>query len=190
MNITAFETNESAESSERLDHRDRLWIAAEKLRLAAVALNGMARAQLDGVPDLDGHIDRLEHRSAELMRAASRLGDALEVAGPWGLDILFQPVERAELPREAAPQAAPVAAATRRKHRPTLQKRIAPRGNAPADPMNESIELAPIELLTPEVPIVEPRRRITRSMSPTVTVRMPPQRTDLPLPPPLGSDEN
>ncbi|MCB9542482.1 MAG: hypothetical protein H6703_08550 [Myxococcales bacterium] len=189
MNVTTAEKTGANASVEALDHRDRLWTAAEQLRLAAVALNGMSRARLDAAPDLAGHIERLEHRSAELMRAAARLGEALSVSGPWGLDILFQPAEPIA-PRAPAPAKAPSLPATvRRKHRPVLQKRVAPRARLAGDPMNESIELAPIELLAREVPIVEPRRGRRMSAPPIGGPSQPP-RAQAWLPPPLEDSES
>lgn len=183
MSVTGAEEAEPIASIEGLDHRERLWIAAEQLRLAAVALNGMSRARLAGAPDLAGHIERLEHRSAELMRAAARLGEALSVSESWGLDILFHSAEPLA-PTPLVTAKAPTPAATvRRKHRPVLQKRIAPRARLAGDPMNESIELAPIELLAPEVPAAEPRR--ARRMPSLLPGRGQPPRADVWLPPPL-----
>lgn len=145
-------------------HQDRLWTTAERLRLAAVALNAMSRAPL-GDPATGDHIARLEQRAAELMRSVARLGEALDLAAPWGLDVLFQ----ASAPE---PPAAPIRARaphalTRRKHR------------APAPPgLADSIELTPFDLLSPEVPSPARRRR------PRAAHSSPP-----PIPAPLGDGE-
>lgn len=193
MSVNVAETPEATEALDRLDYRERLWIAAEQLRLAAVALNGMGRARLDGVTDLDGHIARLEHRSAELMRSAARLGEALGLSAAWGLDILFQPVERTRpaRPVDPVPSTAPAAlagGAGRRKVRSPHPKRMGSRGRSGSDPMNESIELAPIELLAPEVPPTEPRRRTARVFS-SPPGRMPPPLREASMPPLLGDGE-
>jgi hypothetical protein len=193
VNVNVAETPEATEALDRLDYRERLWVAAEQLRLAAVALNGMGRARLDGVTDLDGHIARLEHRSAELMRSAARLGEALGLSAAWGLDILFQPVERTLPARPVGPAASTAPAALaggggRRKVRSPYPKRMGSRGRSGSDPMNESIELAPIELLAPDVPPPEPRRRIARAFTTPPGRPLPPLREGL-MPAPLGDGE-
>ncbi|MEZ4433311.1 MAG: hypothetical protein R3F65_12960 [bacterium] len=141
--------------------RDRLWATAEQLRLTAVALNTMARAATDDRA-IAAHIDRLEHRAAELMRSTERLGEALGLAESWGIDVLFQPAEAA--PSKAAPGRPPLGP-TRRKHRAV-----------PAAGVAESIELTPFDLLPREIPPTERRPRPTRALPP-------------PIPAPLGAGE-
>lgn len=143
--------------------RDRLWTTAEQLRLAAVALNTMARTATDD-HTIAGHIDRLEHRAAELMRSTERLGEALGLAESWGIDVLFQPAGEAPAPSKATP-ARPAHGPARRKHR-----KIPPAGVA------ESIELTPFDLLPREIPPAERRPRPTRAFPP-------------PIPAPLGAGE-
>lgn len=148
---------DAAENTAREDEvssRERIWLAAEQLRLTAVALHGMAGSLDEVSGDLADQIERLVHRSAELMRAASRLGTSLDVSSAWGLDLLFRSAADAPVAKSAARPAREMPPMATGAPPPAA----APKAPAP-DPMNESVELAPIALLTPEVEAAELPRR-------------------------------
>lgn len=155
-------TDEAAERSPKDDGvtcRERIWLAAEQLRLTAIALHAMAGSLDDASEGLTDQIERLEHRSAELMRAASRLGTSLDVSSAWGLDLLFRSTADMPMAKTTASNA----------RRPADSARPAPPAMStavrPVSSPNESIELAPIALLTPEV-AAPPRRRPQSSRIP------------------------
>lgn len=81
----------------------RLWSASEQIRLTATALASLAELVDEQDTVLSPHVERLQHRAAELMRTALRLARDLGVDGPWALDILFTEPEAAPLARGAAP---------------------------------------------------------------------------------------
>jgi len=150
--------------------RERIWMAAEKLHLTGVALHAMAGTLDEVSDDIAGQIERLAHRSAELMRAASRLGTSLDVSSAWGIDLLFRSAP--ETPTAKAPSTARPA-----PERPVSMvpraMRTSPAAPCPvSDPAAESVELAPIALLTREVESSAPPRRLQPSQVP-----------QLPLPP-------
>lgn len=68
---------------------ERLYEAGEKLRLAAVALSRLAELTEATDDMLEPHVERLECRADELMRATRRLAADMGLAGRWGMDILF-----------------------------------------------------------------------------------------------------
>lgn len=68
---------------------ERLWTAAEQIRLTATVSAALAQLVDEDDTVLLPHVERLEHRAAELMRTALRLARDVGVAGPWGLDVLF-----------------------------------------------------------------------------------------------------
>lgn len=142
--------------------RERIWLAAEQLRLTAVALHAMASSLDDASDDLTDQIERLGHRSAELMRAASRLGTSLDVSSAWGLDLLFRSTADTPMAKTTPPSALPIerpVGVPTRTVRPTMSATLRP----VATP-DESIELAPICLLAPEVAAPPPRRAQTSRM--------------------------
>lgn len=67
----------------------QLGAAAEKMRLASVAISRLSMLLDDQDHTLCDHVERLECRAEELMRAARRLADDMGLAERWGLDILF-----------------------------------------------------------------------------------------------------
>lgn len=138
--------------------RERIWLAAEQLRLTAVALHAMASSLDDASDDLTDQIERLGHRSAELMRAASRLGTSLDVSSAWGLDLLFRSTADTPMAKTTPPSALP-SGVPARVLRPAMSSTLRP----VATP-DESIELAPICLLAPEVSAPPPRRAQTSRM--------------------------
>lgn len=136
-------------ADDAVSSRERIWLAAEQLRLTAVALHAMAATVDTSDDEVVDQIERLVHRSAELMRAASRLGTSLDVSSAWGMDLLF---------RAAADTPVAVSAGRPSGAMPPIKmpvKVVEP----VEDPMNGSVELAPIELLPPEVELpLSPRR--------------------------------